>query len=116
MSPYSAGAALVAGSCPLPLPLASTSSAGQLETHPLLDPVLDLELDGIDLPQPGDEVLHQLLGCRRAGGDAHAAHAVEPRRVEVAGIVDQVGRHPHLLADLPQPGWSWSCCARPPRG
>ena len=49
-----------------------------------------------------DELLDEALGRARAGGDADRADAVEPRLVELAGVVDQVRLGAAVAGDLDQ--------------
>ena len=50
-----------------------------------------------------DELLDELLGRAGAGGDAERADAVEPRLVELAGVVDQMRARAVVARHLDQP-------------
>ncbi|SIC06646.1 Uncharacterised protein [Mycobacteroides abscessus subsp. abscessus] len=56
------------------------------------------------LGQPLQHTAHQHLRHRSTRGDADRGHSLEPRRIDVLGVVDQVGRpRPRIQGDLHQP-------------
>src|SRR5690348_12955212 len=56
-----------------------------------------------DAPQSLDYVINKHLGCRSTGSDADRLCALEPLRIQLAAVGDQVTRNPYFGADLPQP-------------
>ena len=72
------------------------------EANILGDAGQHLELDLVELAQPVDQLLHQLVRRRGAGGDADRLGALDPARVERVGIGDEIARHALLGGDLAQ--------------
>ncbi len=66
------------------------------------------------LLQDGDQFLHQVLRRRSAGGHRHGRHALQPGRIDLAGVVHQVRRHAGVLRTPPPAASNWSCSANPP--
>ena len=67
------------------------------------------------LGQPLEHTAHQHLGHRRAGRDADRRHPLEPGRVDVVGVVDQIGglASPRRARPRPAAPSSTSCATRP---
>src|SRR4051812_26831063 len=68
----------------------------------------DVLLDDLELLHPRDapvaeevhEALHELLGGTGAGGDPDGALVLEPRLVDLAGVVDEMGLGAVVAGDL----------------
>ena len=48
--------------------------------------------------QPGEQPIHESLGCRGTARQADHPRAFEPRRVDLGLVVDEVGRVPRSRA------------------
>ena len=66
-------------------------------------PVSSRNLDRAEPAQRVDNVLHQHLRRRSAGGDADRLRAVEPFRLHFAAVGDEIAGRAGLVADLAQP-------------
>ena len=62
----------------------------QSEVHVFRDAVQGLNLDLKATFEFPDELLHQKLRRRGAGGYAHSPRAMQPLELQIAGTVDQV--------------------------
>ncbi len=81
----------------------AVETLGQRELHVLLDPLERLHASDAERAQPLDQLAHQHLRRRRAGGHADAPLADEPRGIELGGRPDQPRLLAHLLGHLAQP-------------
>src|SRR5690606_39551975 len=55
---------------------------------------------GAAVAQMLDDLLHQYVGRRCAGGDAYGADTLQPLRTDLVGAVDQVGGCAHAVGQF----------------
>ena len=76
---------------------------GQREVDVLVHQLVRLDALDAEAPEVRDDPLDQPLRCGGAGCDADRLDALQPARIDVGLVVDQVGGDAHLAGDVDQP-------------
>ena len=69
----------------------------------LIDALHGGDVSTTKFAQPGDDSVHQPLRGRSAGRYTDPGHIREPARVDVAAVVDEMGRGTAFQGDLFEP-------------